>query len=307
MLDNKTLKVYTYIIRQGKAFKTRKGTNMRETKNLLEQEILDEMRKRFPNADVTIRTVQKIKGDLRGITIREKNSNIAPTMYLDNYKYEGTIAEICDRLEKIYKNSRVAGNVDLDWFSNFDIAKTKLRIKLVNYENNKEYLADKPFVKILDLAAMFYIEVKNEQIENGSVTVLNNHMEYWKTSLDVIYANACMNEHAVIKDIVDIMYEMSGVKMPEALRGKQLVVSNEERLFGAGTFIAELDRLKRLYGKFYVLPSSIHEVIVVPENKCPFSKAELTEQVMEVNKTEVSENEILSDHAYYFNGENLEV
>ena len=39
MLDNKTLKVYTYIIRQGKALKTRKGTNMRETKNLWEQEI----------------------------------------------------------------------------------------------------------------------------------------------------------------------------------------------------------------------------------------------------------------------------
>lgn len=307
MLDNKALKVYTYIIRQGKAFKTRKGTNMRETKNLWEQEILDEMRKRYPNADVTIRTVQKIEGDLRGITIRDKNSNIAPTMYLDDYKYSGTITEICDKLEKVYKSSRVAKNVDLDWFSNFDIVKTKLRIKLVNYEKNKEYLADKPFVKILDLAAMFYIEVKNEQIENGSVTVLNNHMEYWKTSIDVMYANACMNEHAIIKDIVDVMYEMSGVKMPEALRGKQLVVSNEERTFGAGTFIAELDRLKRLYGKFYVLPSSIHEVIVVPEGKNPFSKKELDEQVREVNKTEVAENEILSEHAYYFNGEYLEV
>lgn len=280
---------------------------MRETKSLWEQEILDEMRKRFPNAEITIRTVQKIEGDLRGITIREKNSNIAPTMYLDNYKHSGTVAEICDRLEKFYKNSRVTSNVDLDWFSNFDIVKTKLRIKLVNYEKNKEYLADKPFVKILDLAAMFYIEVKNEQIENGSVTVLNNHMEYWKTSVDVIYANACMNEHAVIKDIVDIMYEMSGVKMPASLRGTQLVVSNEERTFGAGTFIAELDRLKRLYGKFYVLPSSIHEVIVIPESKCPFSKAQLDEQVREVNKTEVSENEMLSDHAYYFNGESLEV
>jgi hypothetical protein len=280
---------------------------MRETKNLWEQKILDEMRKRYPNAEVTIRTVQKIEGDLRGITIREKNSNIAPTMYLDDYKYSGTVAEICDRLEKIYKNSRVTSNVDLDWFSNFDIVKTKLRIKLVNYEKNKEFLADKPFVKILDLAAMFYIEVKNEQIENGSVTVLNNHMEYWNTSVDVIYANACMNEHAVIKDIVDIMYEMSDVKMPASLRGTQLVVSNEERTFGAGTFISELDRLKRLYGKFNVLQSSIHEVIVIPESKCPFSKAQLDEQVREVNKTEVSENEILSDHAYYFNGESLEV
>lgn len=280
---------------------------MRETKNLWEQEILDEMRKRFPNADVTIRTVQKIEGDLRGITIREKNSNIAPTMYLDNYKNSGTITEICDKLEKICKSSRVAGNVDLDWFRNFDIVKTKLRIKLVNYEKNKEYLADKPFVKILDLAAMFYVEVKNEQIENGSVTVLNNHMECWKTSIDVMYANACMNEHAIIKDIVDVMNEMSGIEMPEALRGSQLVVSNEERTFGAGTFIAELDRLKRLYGKFYVLPSSIHEVIVAPESKCPFSKEQLDEQVREVNKTEVAENEILSDHAYYFNGETLEV
>ncbi len=280
---------------------------MREKNNLWEQEILEEMSKRFPNAEVTIRTVKKIEGDLRGITIREKNVNIAPTMYLDNYKYCGTITEICDRLEKIYNNAKFTDNVNLDWFSNFDIVKTKLRVKLVNYEKNKEYLADKPFVKILDLAAMFYVEVKNEQIRAGSVTIINEHMKSWNTSVDVIYANACMNEHAVIKDIVDIMNEMHKGMLPEALRGQQIVVSNGERTFGAGTFIAELDRLKRLYNKFYVLPSSIHEVIVVPENKCPFSKAELTEQVREVNKTEVAENEILSDHAYYFNGENLEV
>lgn len=280
---------------------------MRETKNLWEQEILGEMRKRFPTAEVTIRTVQKIEGDLRGITIREKNINVAPTMHLDDYKYSGTITEICDELEKIYKRAKFTNNVNLDWLSNFEIVKSKLKIKLVNYEKNKEFLEDKPFVKILDLAAMFYIEVKNERIENGLVTITNNYMEYWKTSVDVMYANACMNEHAVIKDIVDIMYEMSGVKMPAALRGTQLVVSNKERIFGAGTFVAELDRLKSLYSKFYVLPSSIHEVIVIPEKKCPFSKAQLDEQVRDVNKTEVNENEILSDHAYYFNGESLEV
>ena len=56
---------------------------------------------------------------------------------------------------------------------------------------------------------------------------------------------------------------------------------------------------QKLGENYYILPSSIHEVIVVPESKSPV-KQDLEEMVREINETQVEEEEILSYRAYYF-------
>ena len=50
---------------------------------------------------------------------------------------------------------------------------------------------------------------------------------------------------------------------------------------------------------FYILPSSIHEVIVVPESKSPV-KQDLEEMVREINETQVMENERLTNEVYHY-------
>lgn len=56
---------------------------------------------------------------------------------------------------------------------------------------------------------------------------------------------------------------------------------------------------KRIGTNFYILPSSIHETILVTATDCSIS--ELEKMVMEVNETEVAAEEILSDHVYCYN------
>lgn len=52
----------------------------------------------------------------------------------------------------------------------------------------------------------------------------------------------------------------------------------------------------------YLLPSSLHEMIIVPK-EMSVSPKELGEMVREVNQTEVARDEILSDRVYEFDKE----
>ena len=55
-------------------------------------------------------------------------------------------------------------------------------------------------------------------------------------------------------------------------------------------------------GNFYILPSSVHEVLVLSEKKAPCIK-DLRDMVYEVNSTQVLPEEILSDNVYYYDKE----
>lgn len=90
--------------------------------------------------------------------------------------------------------------------------------------------------------------------------------------------------------------------------GELFVLTNEEGLNGAGTVLYEgiLDSFSdQIKGGFYILPSSIHEVLLVPEKEGS-DPAALSELVKEVNRTVVDEGEILSDRIYYYEkGQNV--
>ena len=51
---------------------------------------------------------------------------------------------------------------------------------------------------------------------------------------------------------------------------------------------------------FYILPSSIHEVIIIAESQSP-SKDDLQDMVRDINETQVDAEELLSDTIYYYN------
>lgn len=278
---------------------------MRETNKTLEweQEILKGISNRYPEAKVELKHVVKLGETKKAIVIMEKGINAHPAIYLENFK--GIEAgETCDKIQKLYESNKLAKNINMDWYKNFEKVKDKLHIKLINLEKNKEYLRDKPFLQILDLAAAFYIRVSSNEIGEGTITVLNDHAKMWNVTAEMLFEIAKKNEHATITDMADFMAKRIG-KEAEAMRGKQYIVSNTRSINGAGVFIANIDKLKERFNKFYIVPSSIHEVLLMPEENYPLSKIELDNMVKNVNET-ISPEERLADHAYYFNGEKLE-
>lgn len=56
---------------------------------------------------------------------------------------------------------------------------------------------------------------------------------------------------------------------------------------------------EKLGGDFYILPSSIHEILLVPDNGDKAAD-DLRDMVREVNATQVSPEEKLTDNVYHY-------
>lgn len=94
---------------------------------------------------------------------------------------------------------------------------------------------------------------------------------------------------------------------PEVGEPKMYVLTNMTSCNGAGAmFCGEL--LEKIQTKldcdFYLLPSSIHEVIIVPDEG-GYDRSELDEMVKTINATEVDSRDRLADHVFYYSGGRL--
>ena len=103
----------------------------------------------------------------------------------------------------------------------------------------------------------------------------------------------------------EMMAEMWGVDIDSLpAEPAQAIVTNKERMFGAINIYSEdcIKQVQEILGtkNFYVLPSSIHEVICVPTEGIEID--DLLKMVTEVNQTQVRPEERLGDFVLYYDG-----
>ncbi len=174
------------------------------------------------------------------------------------------------------------------------------------------------------------ILIRNEHMKEWNITVdelqqdaLKNAIKTQKAEIrpmeDVIYdmvkyhmnleiqnlASKNLNTKVTIQDdlinpIVDEMLE----KMYSEAKGPQMyVLTNDSKYYGAGTILYDnlmMDFAIKTQMDYYVIPSSVHEMILVPMTECEEDLSYLKNMVCEVNKTELAKEEILSDCIYVF-------
>ena len=114
-----------------------------------------------------------------------------------------------------------------------------------------------------------------------------------------------MDERICVTDemIDPIVKEMLGKIYTESKGPKMYVASNDRKNFGAAILKYEnclSDFANSIQSDFYILPSSVHELILIPIENEENEVEKLKEMVQEVNRTELMEEEILSDSVYLF-------
>ena len=84
------------------------------------------------------------------------------------------------------------------------------------------------------------------------------------------------------------------------------VLTNQSKYYGASGILdhSTLHRISEQIGDFIVLPSSIHEVIIIPKNEDMGDYSRLAAMVKEVNAAVVLPEERLSDHVYVYSRDN---
>lgn len=265
------------------------------------------------------------------IVINRDKGEMSPTIYIEEYfdmfKNGIPFEELINHMYDVYCNSLDTQTPDLNIFNSFDSIKHKLMCKLINKEKNQKLLEEAPHVDCLDLSIVFYaiLEVGNGQ--NGTVIIKNEHIRNWAVSLNDIYEVALINTRkelgTCIWNIEDVLLDMINHSVQSEERKEDIkamleedmsnikaspmyVMSNKSKCLGAACMLDE-DTLKqfseRINSSFYIIPSSIHELILVPDDNNPLLKEQLLDMVIEVNATQLAEDEFLANQVYKFSKE----
>lgn len=278
--------------------------------------------------------------ELTGIVSRKEGCNTSPSVYINELYHENmTEAEVKEAAGQVYaalKKAEITENIDFSDFSDYEKVKKRIAVKLVNAERNKELLAEIPYMQFLDLALVVYYPVQELPFEGkAAILIYHSHREVWKVETDELLRTAIANTPKLfpgkIESMDSIMRQIfavdSGESVAEGLqklgicdeeelealippiqmvqknRIPMYVLSNEQKLYGAVSILYP-DILKKFTKKIdqdcYILPSSIHEVILVPADTVADEK-ELREIVTDINRTQVAEDEVLADSVYYYN------
>lgn len=245
------------------------------------------------NGDV--REVQKLNGvTLTGITIKA-DTNVSPTIYIDKMYEEGlTVNQAVQAVLECYERNK-RDNMDLSVLNDFQKAKAHLKIRLLNGSNEFDVQRKAP-APFEDLIIVPYLE---DIIENGSTRVTRKLIGAWDVFDDDVFNQAIINTQLDIyfKPMFEVLSElMPFADLTEEESPKMYVCSNQSKCYGAAAVLFMRYNMKKQFPEgCYVIPSSVHETLIVPAD---LDKDELDEIITEVNSTTVSREDFLSDHAY---------
>ena len=262
---------------------------------------------------VILQQVEKNNGVvLDAVVLQGEREQVLPTIYLEEL-YE--IYEQGVHLEQIAahvlcEEEKWKGEVEfsLEEFEDYTRARTRVFYKLVNYQMNESMLKRVPHIRYLDLAVVFYYRVEQEHFPGGSVLIHNNNLVTWDITKSQLMKDAAFNTSRKLPyrfmGMETLIAELSGETEMENLQKEELmyVLTNEEKFYGAAVLLyphvlAHIGTL--LKRNFFVLPSSVHECILVPDQG-HYTRFELMKMVREVNQNQVEEEEILSYQVYYY-------
>lgn len=256
-----------------------------------------------------VREIEKNNGVIRtGLTKITEGSNIAPTIYIEKFYEEGkSVEEAAEMIETIIENDNV-NNFNVDGIIDWESVKDKLSARLLNKATNAEVKRD---ASLYGFEELIIVPVININEYKGFIKVTSSMLDIWQKSPKEVIDTALENvkEDYEIKGLTEMIMDMQGIPEEDreafkAIYGcedeKMFVLSNKTKYYGAIAVISAKEELeKRFPNGHVVLPSSIHEVLIVPIED-GVKETELTAMVQEVNSTQVAPEERLADRAFYF-------
>lgn len=213
---------------------------------------------------------------------------------------------------------------DLSQVMDFDKAKDHIICRLINAENNEQLLADKPHTEKDDFAVTYHVMLGCAESGSYTVPIHNKMLEAYGVSVEELHETAMENMdrllpvrftgmNEVLKEMMlpDIMKlhdvdaedakEIISAMLPSDME-KMYCLTNSEKFHGAAAILNQevLDGIaEQLGGDFYILPSSVHETLIIPK-EAGIEYGELETMVREVNVTQVAPDERLSNHVYEY-------
>ena len=283
---------------------------------------------------------------LHGICALKEGKNIAPTVYLNEffcrYQEGESLGSLVQEIICLMEKNQVKQNIDVGFFADYEKVKKSIVLRLIHRNKNEKLLENVPFQEFSDLAIVCHCQMLTEELGTGSILIHNHHLEVWGITKEKLFQDATENSpriepycilkmgdmvRSILEDTVrdklgdyegnnreekenileetmeDMLREIEYHKVP------MYVLTNVRRYYGAASMIYPGMMQKMadmLQDDFYILPSSIHEIIFLSKSEV-IEATSLNKMIQEVNQSQVEEEEWLSDHAYLYQRETEEL
>ncbi|WP_026497155.1 DUF5688 family protein [Butyrivibrio sp. WCD3002] len=281
------------------------------------------------SADVSAHEVCKNNGLKKyGVCVRKSGSNCAPTIYLNdlyqNYMGDENVEAMANAAIGIFNEHLVDKEVDVSFFEDIEKVLPKICFKLISGERNAERLQELPHRMIGDIAVVYMVFLEFIG-ESGSILITNEHADMWDVSEEDLYEAAMDNtprlfpaaccsmwdfcaklaKKSAEEDETAFEYECDDEFMANIPDDGFIVATNNRKLQGSAVILYPglLKEVAEKYNSnFYIIPSSIHETILLPEKFAPGIE-ELKSMIREVNNSCVPDEDFLSNSVYYYDRE----
>ena len=182
--------------------------------------------------------------------------------------------------------------------------KGQVTVRAIGVSRNTELLKTVPCRLHGDIALIYQGSVKAKDDSQMTVRITNDLMDRYGISEPELYAAAMENsqrsQKVTCRPMGEVLGDILGMDPDDPMVGeapaKLYVLSTESLSFGAAALFypGVIEKIgKNIPEGFYILPSSIHEVLILPKNQG--EKAMLENMVQEINATQVAPDEVLSD------------
>ena len=292
----------------------------------MEKEKIMEIQKELQNAmgesgEVKFTTMQKVGGIEEAFSIRFNGENQGMVVYVNDCQRMldsgNTPKEIGEYLAAEADKHRYdyANVMPIDKETFMD----NVYIQMINVDVNKELLENTVHDSMDDMAAIVRCKVFDNAEGEGSFLVTKDKLGYFQMTqgevLEQAYKNTAKQNFEFV-GMNKIMQEMLGPEIPDEVIREMTgtdemmyVLTNQEKINGANALVCP-ETLRDVYDKlgerYYVLPSSTHEVLIIPESK-GIDVNEMKQRVHDVNVRQVAPKDLLSFNVFHYDGIKLSV
>lgn len=255
-----------------------------------------------------------------GLVICDPILNISPMIYLHPFYQQycsGTALEdIYEKILDTYQNNLPVNDFDISTFCDYEKAKERIVLKLINAKRNDNLLKQVPHILFHDLAIVFLCAVNDFSEEYATILIHNSHMHNWNVKVEDLYELAKDNSSRLLPPRMDNLHDIFEMITSESLEFlddlQAYILTNKLRIHGATCMVYPgiLEEISDLFDDdLIILPSSIHDLLVFPKSNIPeeYSLSYFKEMIQEVNQTQLRDVEILSDHPYWYHRDTKEI
>ena len=264
---------------------------------------------------VDLNAVQKMNQNYEAVTVKPEDAiigvNLNMTEIYERYdrgmSYDTLVSEVAEKADRALHDRP---DFNLEALQDYDQMKEKLSMEVVSAERNADLLEKVPHKNMEDMAVVYRFVLDSDSEGRGSILVTNQLMDNYGITAEQLHADALqyapVMRPAVIQTMAETLLEMMGPEakdmIPVLPDDPLFVATVPDKIQGAGV-LAYQDFMEqaaeRVGGDFFILPSSIHEILLVRDDGT-FDINHLEDMVKQVNETEVAPEDLLTDSVYHY-------